>query len=59
LGGGEDDIFLKYCGNFAESFGKILAKFHELKIATKPQHQKIQSLSLQPASATAITLTTI
>jgi len=24
--------------NFAKSFDKILAKFHELKISKKPQH---------------------
>jgi len=36
-GGGEeggDETFPK----FAESFAKILAKFHELKISKKPQH---------------------
>jgi len=33
-GGGGDESFPK----FAESFAKILAKFHELKISKKPQH---------------------
>jgi len=31
---GGDETFPK----FAESFAKILAKFHELKISKKPQH---------------------
>jgi len=34
LGGGSDETFSK----FAESFAKILAKFHELKISKKTQH---------------------
>jgi len=33
-GGGGDKTFPKY----AESFAKILATFHELKISKKPQH---------------------
>jgi len=33
-GGEGDETFPK----FAESFAKILAKFHELKISKKPQH---------------------
>jgi len=28
----------KFSRNIAERFAKILAKFHELKILTKPQH---------------------
>jgi len=31
-GEGEDESFPKFAKNFAESFAKILAKFHELKI---------------------------
>jgi len=37
-GGGGDEIFPKFVESFAESFAKILAKFHELKISKKPQH---------------------
>jgi len=33
-GGGGNESFPK----FAESFAKIFAKFHELKISKKPQH---------------------
>jgi len=37
-GGGGDETFPKFAKSFAESFAKILAKFHELKISKKPQH---------------------
>jgi len=36
--GGDDETFPIYAESFAESFAKILAKFHELKISRKPQH---------------------
>jgi len=37
-GGGGDKTFPKFAESFVESFAKILAKFHELKISKKPQH---------------------
>jgi len=37
-GGGGNETFPKFAESFADSFVKILAKFHELKISKKPQH---------------------
>jgi len=34
-GGGSNETFPKFAESFAKSFGKILAKFHELKISKK------------------------
>jgi len=36
--GGGDETFQKFAESLAESFAKILAKFHELKISKKSQH---------------------
>jgi len=44
-GGGADEIFQKYCQNFAKSFAKILANFHELKISTEPQNYLLHHVS--------------
>jgi len=37
-GGGGDETFPKFAKSFAESFAKILANFHELKLSKKPQN---------------------
>jgi len=40
-GGSGDETFQKIAEIFAKSFAKILEKFHEVKLSTKPQHYAV------------------